>query len=386
MLTFRDTPIKQKLMIIIMATTTAALLLAGIGIVAFDSFLFRGYLERDLSALARIIADNSTAAISFDDPQTAAETLAALRAKPHLVTACVYRADGTMLAKYARPGASAGCLPPTRQDELRFSGQGLKVSQAVVLSGRRIGTLVLLYDLNEIGERMKLYGVTVLGVLLASSLLALLLSSKLGAVIANPVSQLARAATSVSGTGDYSVRAQKLSGDELGVLVDRFNEMLAGIQSRDGNLRTALRDREEALRDAEKARERFRFLAESMPQKIFTATPGGEGEYYNRQWIEYTGLTSGIGNDRSKPASRSSLSSACAAPMECTDGICAGPAPCEMHRAASPCGSDRTRISTSRRRPRRNCGRPMRTSRRSPIPPVTICRSPSGMLPCTAKS
>jgi PAS domain S-box-containing protein len=248
-------------------------------------------LERDLSALARIIADNSTAAISFDDPQTAAETLAALRAKPHLVTACVYRADGTMLAKYARPGASAGCLPPTRQDELRFSGQGLKVSQAVVLSGRRIGTLVLLYDLNEIGERMKLYGVTVLGVLLASSLLALLLSSKLGAVIANPVSQLARAATSVSGTGDYSVRAQKLSGDELGVLVDRFNEMLAGIQSRDGNLRTALRDREEALRDAEKARERFRFLAESMPQKIFTATPGGEGEYYNRQWIEYTGLT-----------------------------------------------------------------------------------------------
>ena len=50
-------------------------------------------------------------------------------------------------------------------------------------------------------------------------------------------------------------------------------------------------EREEALREAESARERFRFLAESMPQKIFTATPSGAGDYYNRQWTEYTGLT-----------------------------------------------------------------------------------------------
>lgn len=164
------------------------------------------------------------------------------------------------------------------------------VSRSIMLAGHRIGTLVLLYDLGEIAERMKLYGATVLGVLLVSSLIAFLLSSKLRAVIATPISQLVSATRSVSETGDYRVRAQKLSGDELGVLVDRFNEMLAGIQSRDGNLRTALREREDALRDAEKARERFRFLAESMPQKIFTATPGGEVDYFNRQWTEFTGL------------------------------------------------------------------------------------------------
>jgi PAS domain S-box-containing protein len=31
-------------------------------------------------------------------------------------------------------------------------------------------------------------------------------------------------------------------------------------------------------------------MAESMPQKIFTATPSGDVDYYNRQWIEFTGL------------------------------------------------------------------------------------------------
>jgi two-component system CheB/CheR fusion protein len=37
--------------------------------------------------------------------------------------------------------------------------------------------------------------------------------------------------------------------------------------------------------------ERLRFMAESMPQKIFTATAGGEIDYLNRQWMEFTGLT-----------------------------------------------------------------------------------------------
>ena len=53
MLRFRDRPIRQKLVIITMATAAAALLLAGWGIVTADSFLFRGYLRRDLSALLR---------------------------------------------------------------------------------------------------------------------------------------------------------------------------------------------------------------------------------------------------------------------------------------------------------------------------------------------
>ena len=45
---------------------------------------------------------------------------------------------------------------------------------------------------------------------------------------------------------------------------------------------------EDALREAA---ERFRFMAESMPQKIFTAKPDGEVDYFNPEWMEFTGLT-----------------------------------------------------------------------------------------------
>ena len=43
-----------------------------------------------------------------------------------------------------------------------------------------------------------------------------------------------------------------------------------------------------ALAEAE---QRFRFMAESMPQKIFTAKPDGDFDYVNPQWTELTGLT-----------------------------------------------------------------------------------------------
>jgi len=287
---FGDIPIKQKLIVLIMATTAAALLLTGLGVVIFDTVAYRSALKRDLSTLAQITAENSTAALAFNDAQSASETLAALHARTHLVKACIYRLDGTVLASYTRPGVTSGCPSAEAPDELRFRSGALMVSRGILLSDRPIGTLVMLYDLAEIDERIKLYSATVAGVLLVSSLLAFLLSSKLSAIITAPIFQLVRATTSVSQTSDYSIRAEKQSNDELGVLVGRFNEMLAGIQSRDANLNQALLERGEALREAEKARERLRFMAESMPQKIFTALPDGDTDYLNRQWTEFTGL------------------------------------------------------------------------------------------------
>jgi PAS domain S-box-containing protein len=44
----------------------------------------------------------------------------------------------------------------------------------------------------------------------------------------------------------------------------------------------------EALRESEA---RLRFMAESLPQKIFTATAEGNVDYFNRQWAEYTGIS-----------------------------------------------------------------------------------------------
>ncbi|MBV8069789.1 MAG: PAS domain S-box protein [Acidobacteriaceae bacterium] len=285
----RNKPIRQKLVFIAMATTAIALLVAGFSIVVADSLLFRLYLDRDLSALAKIVADNSTGALAFGDTDAADQILGALRARPHLAAACLYRTDGTLFARYLRD-ASSLCPVAVPREEITRTGKQITFTEPVMLKGAPIGTLMFSYDFVVISERVRFYGAIVIGVLLGASLLAYLLASRLRSLIETPISRLLLATTAVSKTGDYTIRAQKLTGDELGVLVERFNEMLEGIQRREGDLRAALVARDVALLEVRQERERFRFLAESMPQKIFTANQRGEVDYFNHQWFEFTGL------------------------------------------------------------------------------------------------
>src|SRR5579871_1326967 len=113
---FADLPISRKLLVIIMLVTTVALAVSGFGLVLADSILFRESLERDLSALAQITGDNTAAALLFDDPKAAKQTLTALHARAHVLAACIYRPDGQVFTQYLRDGSSGSCPPPGGAD------------------------------------------------------------------------------------------------------------------------------------------------------------------------------------------------------------------------------------------------------------------------------
>jgi signal transduction histidine kinase len=265
-------PIARKLLVIAMLTSAVALLLAGAGIVFADSLLFRGYLQRDLAALARIAADNSTAALSFDDPKAASDVLHTLRARPHLQAACTYRPNGTVFATYIRYGASDPCLAVKGRNSVSFRAGEVIVSVPVAVQDRVVGSLTLLYDLGEIAERMRLYGGTVLLVLLASSVVAFLLSSRLRSIIVTPLAQLVEATTVVSETGDYGVRVRRISGDELGTLTDAFDEMLSRIQVRDRESRAARDELARLNADLEQSNEKLAQSNEDLERFAFVAS------------------------------------------------------------------------------------------------------------------
>ena len=94
---------------------------------------------------------------------------------------------------------------------------------------------------------MRIYGLIVVMLLLLSTLVAYGPSSHLRTVFMTPILDLAGTAKQVSGTRDYSIRATKLSNDEVGDLVAAFNEMLAGIQKRDAELRESLAAQQQAV-------------------------------------------------------------------------------------------------------------------------------------------
>ena len=268
-------PIKRKLMAITMSVTSVALLLAGVALVASDLFAFRRGMQRDISALSEIVADNSTAALTFDDPNAARETLASLRSKSHIVAACIYRMDGEMFASYYRREAPSKCPPDSGPDGFQFVTDGLVGRRPVDLRGQRVGTLVILSDLGGLYTRAGLVGQTVLVILSMAVLVAFVLSSRLQKIIAMPISNLAEVTRSVSKTRDYSIRAQKLSEDELGRLAEGFNEMLVRIQSQDADLRKALQAQEAALQEVREIRDSLKTTLASIGDAVISTDTKG---------------------------------------------------------------------------------------------------------------
>jgi signal transduction histidine kinase len=233
--------IKQKLQAIMMAEVVTVLLLSCGAFATYDLVVARNSLRADLESVAEIVGSDSTAALSFEDQKSAEELLSGLRAKRHLVVACLYSADRKLFASYRRPDLGKNTpFPQPGPEGSQFEPNRFILFHRITLDGRPIGTLYLEADLGEMHERLVRFVGIVGVVLLSGSLVALALSSRLQGFISTPILHLAGTARRVSAEKDYAIRAIRQNDDELGALIDDFNEMLQQIQRQDGELKSAL--------------------------------------------------------------------------------------------------------------------------------------------------
>jgi uncharacterized membrane protein affecting hemolysin expression len=240
MRSLRDIPIKRKLTIITMLTSGVALLLACIAFVTYEQVSYRRTMATELSVLTDMFDDNVTAGLTFNDPKSIETALNSLKAHPRIVAAAVYDKSGQQVAKYQRDNVNAVLpAPGAGATRTEFKENRLDSFRRIILTGENIGTIYMASDLREITARFWRYGIIVSIVLVLSSLVALVLSAKLQHVISGPISHLAAVAHAVATEKNYSVRAAKHGEDELGSLIDGFNEMLTQIQARDAQLQHA---------------------------------------------------------------------------------------------------------------------------------------------------
>lgn len=80
-------------------------------------------------------------------------------------------------------------------------------------------------------------------------------------------------------------------------LEQRVQERTAQLEIANRQLASEITERERALQDLQQVQEslrqseqNFRLVAESMPQIVWTALPDGAVDYYNRRWLEYSGI------------------------------------------------------------------------------------------------
>ena len=287
----RSFSLKQKLLAIIMMTSSVALLLACAAFATYEYFKFRENMLRDLSVKADVAGDQSTAALQFRDPKPANEILQKLSADSHIMAACIYGRDGRVFAQFTRPDVKEGFTPPERESSAHyFKEDALELFRPIKWNGRTLGTLYLKSDLLELRTRLRQFAKLALCVLLVSAGVAWLLSFRLQKIVSQPVLDLAKTTRAVSAGKNYSLRAVKRSNDELGELIDGFNEMLAQIQLRDAELEQARKHLEERVE--ERTRELQQEITDRRQAEEQLTTTAGRLERSNRELQDFAYVAS----------------------------------------------------------------------------------------------
>ena len=250
--------ISKKITWMNMLVSGAALLLAGAAFFTYDQVTFRQGLVHALSAQAQIVGSNSISALLFNDPQTAVNTLSALKSSPNIEAAGIFTVDRKPFATYVRDGGAEALTIPllsdTQKETYWFRSTHLILAEPIVFQGQPMGFVYIRSDLRELDRRLKRYAAIAFGVLLLSLLAASIVSGLFRKSVVTPIVSLAEVARSVSQDKNYSVRAVPTSEhDEVALLVEAFNEMLAQIQQRDDELQRSHSELERRV--AERTRE-----------------------------------------------------------------------------------------------------------------------------------
>ncbi|WP_269619810.1 ATP-binding protein [Zhongshania sp. BJYM1] len=242
MLRLTNIPIRLKVLVAIVGTTSICLLITALVFVVYNWFSVRETLNDNLSAVAEVFSLNTTAALSFNDATAASEMLSSLQAKHEVLQACLYKHDGTgqhLFSRYARDNGSALRCPDTPPSKNTYSYNYLEVVNPVILGNERIGSIYIARGLSDLWASTRVES-TVVGIMvLASIAMASILSLFLQRFLSNPIVALLGTIKKVSTAGDYSHRATPTGNDEIGELIVNFNNMLSQIESKDIALEAA---------------------------------------------------------------------------------------------------------------------------------------------------
>ena len=239
--------VRLKVMRVVLTTTFVALLASATALLIYELLAARKSWLEDLQTQAVLVSKASVSALAFDDARVATENLSMLRLRPQIEAAAIYAADTRLFASFTAAGQSTAAPrwsgPGAGHD---FSGGQLELRQPIVQNGDVVGTLVLRAR-YEVLPRLIGYSTILAAVSLLSLALAALVATRLQRTITDPIVAVADVAREVVQQRNYALRAPKTTDDEVGQLVEAFNDMLRELGGQAEALQLADRRKDEFL-------------------------------------------------------------------------------------------------------------------------------------------
>ncbi len=225
-----DWPMQRKIGVSTLAIALAAIAFVSSFLILSEQGTMLTTRQQLTHSLVGMIANNAAAALLYGDDTVARQILSGTAAEPSARVAALYDKAGKLYvwfpADYPRerlPGVASGSV-------LKNSGDWIDAYEPVMLDGREVGTAFLRTDLSEMRRQFRWYVITVGAVALITILLLSLLARAVQRWISLPVQSLSQTAKRIAADGNYALRAEKMSRDEVGELVDAFNIMVQEIE------------------------------------------------------------------------------------------------------------------------------------------------------------
>lgn len=290
---FERLPIHRKLAASALLITAAALAVAIVGLSAFDFWRYRVRAAEDADALASMLAENTAAAVMFNQVDAAEEILQSVRGRDVVTRVCVYLPNGDLFAAFPRTAASCPQLEP-----MADAWNGVPGRATIRRNGQTHGTVIVERNLSDLQQRLALTGLAAVAIFPIAALAAFFLAQRLNAGISQPIRDLAHLVQRFGDTPDAELPAIRTAPDELGKLVAAFADMMTRVRTSSEALRSsneALRheqvEREAAMVRQQESERRFKTLADGSPVLLWVN--GLEGcEFVNRAYLDFVGLQS----------------------------------------------------------------------------------------------
>ena len=229
----------QKLRRILLVSAGSALFVAWFIFAVTSVIKLHQDTNQRVTTLAQATSFNSQAALTFDDAKETSHVLSSLNSDSNVVYACVIRASGGVFAEWHKTfnaKSKERCVDQADNRQQWFA-KDLHIKEPIYLEQELIGYLHIDVSMMSLWLTLITYLIGLAVLLVLALLVAAFFGLRLGKNLTEPILSLATMAEVVSTQKNYALRAMGSGSDEIGHLVDRFNEMLANIEQRDIELK-----------------------------------------------------------------------------------------------------------------------------------------------------
>lgn len=265
---FPKASIRQKTVGIMMLTSGVALFLSTAIFIYNEIVIFQESLLKETLTLARMVGKHTRQSLLFNDWQEADRNLVSLTDHPPISQAYLFDRNFKPLAHHVvYPGGSPrppdevcdklGELRSLQTETYCLNMRHLAVFLPVMANHERIGTVFIQASLDVLYERLGRFALGALVVVGLTILVAYSLAVRLQRLTTAPLLHLHETMLRVGQEQNYRLRAEKRSEDEVGALIDGFNQMLEQIEHRNDllkqyqeELESRIRARTQELQDA----------------------------------------------------------------------------------------------------------------------------------------